>query len=84
MSEKNNATEFYPTETKLFNGVLYSVDVARNTSRFIVLVGEGSAAVREEVECKDVTPENYGELFARGHAHAEKIIQTNNPRNLGE
>ena len=81
MTEDNKpAPQYHPVETKLFNGIIYSVLVPFNESRFSVVIGEGSEPLREDEECKDLSPENHVELFERAHSHAQKIIRSNDPR----
>ncbi len=81
MTEDNKpASQYHPAETKLFNGIIYSVLVPLKASRFSVVIGEGSDPIHEEVECNDVAVENYAELFERAHSHAQKIIRSNDPR----
>lgn len=81
MTEDNKpASKYHPTETKLCNGILYSVLVPINEPRFSVVIGEGYEPIQEDVECNDVDPQNYAELFERAHSHARKIIQSDDPR----
>jgi predicted phosphodiesterase len=80
IEDSKPASQYYPAETKLFNGIIYSVLVPLNESRFSVVIGEGSEPLHEDVECKDLAPENHAELFARGHSHAQKIIQSEDHR----
>lgn len=63
-----------PTETKLYNGSQYSVNVLPGEAVFIVVIGDGEHRTEEKIACNDVSPENYQELFKRAHEHAQKII----------
>jgi hypothetical protein len=80
IEDSKPASQYHPAETKLFNGIIYSVLVPLNESRFSVVIGEGYEPLHEDVECKDVAPENHAELFERAHGHAQKIIQSGDPR----
>lgn len=75
-SELKNEHPEHPSETKLFYGIQYWVSVPAATSTFVVTIGQGEFAIDEAIDCPDVPADNYQELFQRGHAHAQKIIQT--------
>lgn len=74
--ELKNEHHEHPSETKLFYGIQYWVSVPADTSTFVVTIDRGHSTIDEVVDCPDVPIENYQELFQRGHAHAQKIIQT--------
>lgn len=76
----DESKQYHPTETKLCNGILYSVLVPINEARVSVLIGEGMEPIEEEIECPDLSPENHLELFERGHSLARKIIQSEDSR----
>lgn len=80
--DDNDIQESKPIETKLFYGIVYSVSVDVNASRFTVMIGEGDNSIQEEIDCPDIHPDNYTEIFKRGHLHAQKIIQSDDPRVL--
>ncbi|PUA29878.1 MAG: hypothetical protein B0W54_04855 [Cellvibrio sp. 79] len=75
-TENKNQTEDHPSETKIYYGIQYWINVPFGESRFIVTIGQGENAIEEVVECVDVAPENYQELFQQGHAYAQKKVQT--------
>lgn len=75
--ETNKEPHQHPSETKLFHGVQYWVSVPADSSTFVIVIGHGELAINEAINCPDVSAENYQELYRRGHAHAQKIIQTN-------
>ncbi len=76
----DDGKQYHPTETKLCNGILYSVIVPLNEANFVVVIGEGIDPIMDEVECPDLSPEQHAEIFERAHSHARRIIQSEDPR----
>lgn len=74
-SNKPDVYKTYPTESKLYYGIQYWVSVPVGKSCFNVTIGFGLHAINESVECEDVSPDDYHELFRRAHEYAQKIIQ---------
>lgn len=72
--------KYRPAETKIFGGILYSVSVPINEAKLTLLIGEGTEPIYEELDFPDLSPDNYAELYKRGHQLARKIIQSEDPR----
>lgn len=80
ISENEKNEQYYPLETKLFGGITYSVAVAKKESRFLLIIGNGTNAIRDDIKCYDVSLENVSEIYSRAHEYAQKIINSNDPR----
>lgn len=72
--------EYSAVETKLFNGIAYSVSLVKDSSCVHILMGNGDEAIDEEISFPDVSPGDHGELFNRGHTRAQQLIQSNDLR----
>lgn len=65
-----------PTETKLYCGIQYSVNVPVGESTFMVSIGDGINSIEESITCNDVSADDYRELFKRGREYAEKSLMS--------
>ncbi|HTF94907.1 MAG TPA: hypothetical protein VL995_02145 [Cellvibrio sp.] len=74
-SDEPDALQEYPTETRLYYGIQYSVSVPIGTPEFNVTIGHGEHAIDETIKCAEVSPNDPHELFRLGHEHAQHIIQ---------
>lgn len=66
-------------ETKLFNGIVYSVALVKDSCSVHILIGEGTDAISEDITFVDVPAENHQELLNRGHSRAQQLIQSSDP-----
>lgn len=72
--------DYIASETKLFNGIAYTLSIVKNLPSVHILIGEGKESIDDELRFTDVDANNHAELFSRGHARAQELIQSNDSR----
>lgn len=64
------------TETKLFYGIQYWVNIDPEKGQFSVAIGQGVDLIEEVIICEKRDSIDNKELFRLAHEHAQKIINT--------
>ena len=62
-SDIKNTEEYLKLETKVFNGIVYSMLVIVNASHVNMIVEEEDNSNQEEIHCPDIPADNNKEVF---------------------